>query len=145
MLIGVYLLSMVTIAFADLPPPPTREAQRGGRPLALIVRQPLFLVALACQMLGYGTMNLVMTSTPLALQSQGVQIDGSGLAATAFVIQWHVVAMFLPSFFTGHLIARLGIVGGARGRASCWVSPASPSTSSARRSRTSSPRSPSSG
>ena len=109
-LIGVYLLSMVTIAFADLPPPPTREAQRGGRPLALIVRQPLFLVALACQMLGYGTMNLVMTSTPLALQSQGVQIDGSGLAATAFVIQWHVVAMFLPSFFTGHLIARLGIV-----------------------------------
>ena len=109
-LIGVYLLSMATIAFADLPPAPPRSTSRGGRPLGLIVRQPLFVVAVTCQMLGYGTMNLVMTSTPLAMQSHGMQIGGSGIAATAFVIQWHVVAMFLPSFFTGHLITRLGIV-----------------------------------
>ena len=103
-MIGVYLASMATVAFADLPPPP-RTPVTGGRPLARIARQPAFLVALACQVLGYGTMNLVMTSTPLEMAAAG-----RPLAETAFVIQWHVVAMFAPSFATGHLITRLGLV-----------------------------------
>jgi len=104
-LIGVYALSMATVAFAELPPPVPRAArEHGGRALAAIAAQPRFLVAVTCQMLGYGTMNLVMTSTPLAMQ-----LHGATLGDTAFVIQWHVVAMFAPSFVTGHLVSRLGL------------------------------------
>ena len=104
-LIAVYALSMLTIAFAKLPPAPVREKVYSGRPLATIMLQPLFVVAVACQMFGYGTMNLVMTSTPLAMK-----VHDYALGDMAFVIQWHVVAMFAPSFFTGHLIKRFGIV-----------------------------------
>ena len=101
-LIGVYLLSLLTISLAKLPPAPKRkQSKHSGRPLTVIMAQPAFVVAVICEMLGYGTMNLVMTSTPLAMQD--VQHN---VADTAFVIQWHVVAMFLPSFFTGHLIPR---------------------------------------
>jgi len=104
-LIFVYLLSFLTIAGARLPPPPVRQKTYSGRPLRIIMRQPVFIVAVLCEMLGYGTMNLVMTSTPLAMK-----FHAHGFAETAFVIQWHVAAMFAPSFFTGHLISRLGIV-----------------------------------
>ena len=104
-LILVYLLSMLTIAFADLPRPIKASGAYSGRPLLTIMRQPIFVVAVICQMFGYGTMNLVMTSTPLAMRTHEM-----GMSATAFVIQWHVVAMFLPSFVTGHLIKRWGIV-----------------------------------
>lgn len=103
-LIGVYLLSMMTIAFAELPVPVKTDEAYSGRNLKQILTQPIFIVAVLCQMLGYGTMNLVMTATPLAMHDHAY-----GLGATAFVIQWHVVAMFAPSFFTGHLIQRLGI------------------------------------
>ncbi|MBX2883263.1 MAG: MFS transporter [Granulosicoccus sp.] len=105
-LVGVYLLSLVTISLTKLPPAPKRNVNRkSGRPLAVIMAQPVFVVAVICEMLGYGAMNLVMTSTPLAMQ-----MVEHNVADTAFVIQWHVVAMFLPSFFTGHLINRFGIV-----------------------------------
>jgi len=104
-LIGVYALSMLTVSFTDLPPAPARETHYSGRPLSRIMSQPIFLVAVICQMFGYGTMNLVMTSTPLAMK-----IHDYGMGDTAFVIQWHVAAMFAPSFFTGHLIKRFGIV-----------------------------------
>lgn len=104
-LIGVYLLSLATISLTKLPPAPPRKRNKdSGRPLGVIMAQPAFVVAVICEMLGYGTMNLVMTSTPLAMQA----VDHN-VADTAFVIQWHVVAMFLPSFFTGHLINRFGI------------------------------------
>ncbi len=106
-LIAVYALSFITISMAKLPPAPARlvtGADR-GRPLGAIMSQPTFIVAVICQMLGYGTMNLVMTSTPLAMQA--VQHE---LGDTAFVIQWHVAAMFFPSFFTGRLINRVGMV-----------------------------------
>jgi len=104
-LIGVYLLSMATIALMDLPGPVAREQARGGRAIGEIVRQPLFLIAVICQAFGYGTMNLVMTSTPLAMQGQAYD-----LGATALVIQWHVVSMFAPSFVTGALITRIGLL-----------------------------------
>lgn len=104
-LILVYILSMITVASSKLPPPPVREKKYGGRALSQIMRQPVFIVAVLCEMLGYGTMNLVMTSTPLAMHGHH-----HALSDTAFVIQWHVVAMFAPSFFTGHLINRFGIV-----------------------------------
>jgi MFS family permease len=70
-----------------------------------IVRQPVFLVAVTGAMIGYGVMTLVMTATPLAMVECGYSFSDS-----AFVIQWHVLGMFVPSFFTGHLIARFGVL-----------------------------------
>ncbi|PID61625.1 MAG: MFS transporter [Gammaproteobacteria bacterium] len=105
-LVAVYLTTMVLIAFADLPPPPPKRAGSDkGRPILDIVAQPVFVIAVTCQMLGYATMNFVMASTPLAMRLHAFDFH-----ATAFVIQWHVFAMFAPSFVTGHLIRRFGMV-----------------------------------
>jgi len=107
MLMGVYLLSMCTIAFADLPVLRAEESNVGtsNRSVKELVFQPIFMVAVICQMFGYGAMNFVMSSTPLAMEAHN-----HGIADTAVVIQWHVVAMFAPSFITGHLIKIIGIV-----------------------------------
>lgn len=103
--IAVYLASMLTVTFMDLPPPATNRAQNDkGRSLSTIARQPVFIVAVLCATIGYGVMNLLMTATPLAMHHNHMD-----LGATAFVIQWHVVAMFAPSFITGHLIKYFGI------------------------------------
>ncbi len=102
-LLGVYILSVFTIAFADLPKKQSREDSQGGRPVSQLIMQPIFIVAVICQMLGYGTMNFVMSSTPLAMN-----VHEYGMNDTALVIQWHVVAMFAPSFITGHLIKMIG-------------------------------------
>ena len=107
-LMGVYLLSMCTIAFADLPVKQANQLTRNeksARPLTELIFRPIFIVAVMCQMLGYGAMNFVMSSTPLAMEAHN-----HNMAETAFVIQWHVVAMFAPSFVTGHLIKKFGIV-----------------------------------
>ena len=105
-LMGVYLLSMCTIAFADLPVQHQNVSvdTSDARPLSALMLQPIFIVAVACQMLGYGSMNFVMSSTPLAMAAHNYE-----MSQTAVVIQWHVVAMFAPSFFTGHLIKLIGI------------------------------------
>ncbi len=71
----------------------------------LLMTRRRFLVAAASAMLGYAVMNLVMTATPLAMQDFGF-----GFGQTAMVIQWHVLAMFAPSLFTGHLVERFGAV-----------------------------------
>jgi MFS family permease len=76
------------------------------RPLRDIVAQPTYLVAMAASIVGYGVMNLVMTATPLSMHVY----DGLSLADTAWVIQSHVLAMYVPSFFSGILIARLGVI-----------------------------------
>jgi MFS family permease len=75
-----------------------------ARPLSSIVRQPKYLIALVCGLFGYCVMTFVMTATPLSMQGHAFHFD-----ATSTVIQWHVVAMFAPSFFTGSLIARFGV------------------------------------
>lgn len=75
-----------------------------ARPLGTIVRQPKYLVALICGLFGYCVMIFVMTATPLSMQGHAFHFD-----ATSTVIQWHVVAMFAPSFVTGSLIARFGV------------------------------------
>jgi len=85
-------------------PPPAEEAVRVGgtaRPVLEIVRQPIFIVAVLAQMMGQGVMNLLMTGTPLAMMAHH-----HTFADTAFVIQWHVVGMFLPGFFSGALVKR---------------------------------------
>jgi MFS family permease len=74
-----------------------------ARPIIEIVRQPIFIVAVLAQMMGQGVMNLLMTGTPLAMMAHH-----HSFADTAFVIQWHVVGMFLPGFFTGTLVQRWG-------------------------------------
>ena len=76
-----------------------------GRDFAVIARQPAFIVAVLAAALGYGTMNLLMAATPLAMD-----ICGLPFSDAAFVLQWHVLGMFAPSFFTGGLIKRFGVL-----------------------------------
>ena len=96
-------VNLLVLAFVTIPPPSREEREGSGRPLSLIMRQPAFIVALAAASIAQGAMVLVMTATPLAMAFCGL-----GFADTAFVIQWHVLGMFVPSFFTGHLIGRFG-------------------------------------
>ena len=104
-LAGLYLLSLGILAMSRLPGPGEESASGQSRPLGVIVRQPAFLAALVAGMLGYGVMSLIMTATPLAMKGHA-----HDFADTAFVIQWHVLAMFAPAFFTGHLIRRFGVM-----------------------------------
>lgn len=103
-LTGITILSFLTLLFLDIPRS-AAETHGGGRPLAAIVRQPVFVVAAIGGMFGYGVMALVMTATPLAMHAHHYAFSD-----TAFVIEWHVLGMFAPSFFTGHLIRRFGVL-----------------------------------
>ena len=103
-LTGITLLSFFTVMLLDIPRP-TAEQLEGGRPLRQIVAQPVFLVALIGGMFGYGFMSLVMTATPLSMHANHYVFSD-----TAFVIQWHALGMFAPSFFTGNLIKRFGVL-----------------------------------
>lgn len=80
------------------------EGTQSGRPLLVIARQPAFWVAAAGASLGYGVMNLLMAATPLAMQ-----VCGHPFVDAAWVLEWHVIGMFAPGFFTGHLIQRWGV------------------------------------
>ena len=97
------LATLLVLAFVRIPPPSDEERTGRERPLSSIIRQPSFLVALGGAAVAQGAMVLVMTATPLAMA-----FCGHGFGDTAFVIQWHVLGMFAPSFFTGHLINRFG-------------------------------------
>ncbi len=102
-LAGVALLSLLLLSVIDFPPPPPKNAPTGGRPLGQIMRQPVFIVAAAAGALGFGVMNLLMAATPLAMQQCGLPFSDAAL-----VLEWHVIGMFAPGFFTGHLIKRFG-------------------------------------
>lgn len=102
-LIAMALLAMALLRFIRIPAPSAAERAASGRPLAEIVAQPKFIVAVLSAALGYGVMNFLMTSTPIAMQ-----ICGYAFGATAFVISSHIIAMFAPSFVTGALIRRFG-------------------------------------
>jgi MFS family permease len=102
-LVGVALLALVTLAFIDFPPLPLPSAARPGRPLAEIVRQPVFIVAVIGCALGYGVMNLLMAATPIAMAQ-----CAHPFSSAALVLEWHVLGMFVPSFFTGSIIRRVG-------------------------------------
>ncbi len=102
-LAGVALLSMLVMHFLNFPPPPLQKASAAGRPLSEIIRQPVFIVAAASGALGFGVMNLLMAATPIAMQQ--CQLPFSDVA---LVLEWHVIGMFAPGFFTGHLIKRFG-------------------------------------
>ena len=104
-LAAVALLSIVLMSFIQFPPTPPKTSSSRGRPLSVIVRQPVFIVAAAAGALGYGVMNLLMAATPLAMQQ--CQLPFSDVA---LVLEWHVIGMFAPGFFTGHLIKRFGVL-----------------------------------
>ena len=100
---GLAAGTMLVLAFVRVPHYRSRSGNGVSRPLAAIAMQPRYLTAVAGALVGYAAMNLLMTSTPLAMETRTLPF-----AATASVIQWHVVGMFAPSFFTGHLIRRFG-------------------------------------
>jgi predicted MFS family arabinose efflux permease len=97
------LLAAMVLQFVKIPPLPTKHLPP-GRPLAEIVRAPKFIVAVACGVASYTGMNLMMTSAPLAMVGCGHSVTDATLG-----IQWHVLAMYAPSFITGSFIARFGI------------------------------------
>ncbi|MBT2132569.1 MFS transporter [Aliiroseovarius lamellibrachiae] len=102
--IGINLVGSLLFFGLDIPKPekPHADAPKGRTRLELL-RDPVIAVAIICGMVSYALMNLVMTSTPLAVVGCGFETDMAGNIVTA-----HVLAMFIPSFFTGHLIARFG-------------------------------------
>lgn len=109
---GVYVMTMVFAALSiiviqgiRIPGLTKAQLAEGGRPMSEIIRQPAYIVALCSSMFGYGVMTLVMSATPLAMLACGFSFHDS-----ATVIQGHVIGMFLPSFFTGHLITRFGVL-----------------------------------
>ena len=97
------LLAAIVLQFVRLPQG-RAVVHAASRPMWEIVRQPRFVVAAACGMASYGMMNMVMTSAPLAMIDCGHSVTDATLG-----IQWHVMAMYGPSFFTGTLIARYGV------------------------------------
>jgi MFS family permease len=99
---AVALVAMAVLTGVDAPKPASADLHR-GRPLFEIVRQPRFIAAALCGVIAYPVMNLVMTSAPLAMKMCGLSLSDSN-----FGLQWHIVAMYGPSFFTGSLIARFG-------------------------------------
>ena len=84
-------------------PMPTKAELAGGRPLGEIIRQSRFLVAVTCGVVSYLLMNFLMTAAPLAMRLCGLSQESANLG-----LQWHIIAMYGPGFFTGSLIARFG-------------------------------------
>ena len=102
---ALQLGALVLLMQVRIPPPGEAERSEHGRPLAAVVRQPVFVVAALSAMIGYGSMSLIMASTPLAILAHNHQF-----ADAAWVIQWHLLGMFGPSFVTGYLITRFGVL-----------------------------------
>ncbi|WP_068302367.1 MFS transporter [Pararhodobacter sp. CCB-MM2] len=104
--IAVNLIGMWLFAFLDIPKPPApvKGAALVGRSRGQLLREPMIVVAIICATVSYALMNLVMTSTPLAVVGCGFQTSNA-----ADIVSAHVLAMYAPSFFTGHLIARFGV------------------------------------
>lgn len=100
----IALIAMAILFGVDAPRPAATD-RSAGRPLTEIARQPRFIAAALCGMVAYTIMNFMMTSAPLAMKFCGLSLSDSN-----FGIQWHVVAMYGPSFFTGALITRFGAV-----------------------------------
>ena len=101
---AVAVIAAGVLCFVKIPTPPRIQIGGEGRPLSQILQQPRFAVAVICGVASYAMMNMVMTSAPLAM----VMCDHS-VTDAALGLQWHVLGMYAPSFFTGGLIARFGI------------------------------------
>lgn len=104
-LAGISVLALAIVSRLQIPVMSQSVEQGAARPLLAIMRQATFITALIASSVGYAVMIMVMTATPLAMQ-----MCGQNLGSAATVIQWHVLGMFLPSFFTGKLIQRYGVL-----------------------------------
>jgi MFS family permease len=102
--IALGLVAMALMSRLRLPALPAAARHEGGRPLSVILRQPRMLAALTTGVAAYASMSLVMTATPIAMVACSLTVEDA-----AFVIQWHSLAMFAPSFFTGRLIEKFGV------------------------------------
>ena len=100
--IAINIAGSLPVLFLDLPPP-SRAQLTSGQPLSQVLRRFPVIVAMLCAMVSYAVMNLLMTSTPLAMVMVGCSPDQA-----ADVVRWHIFSMYLPSFFMGHLIVRFG-------------------------------------
>lgn len=104
-LVIVYIIAMLFLIFLNIKQLDAHDASEVARPLKKIISQPAYMVAVFSAMAGFGVMSIIMTATPLAMHAGNHQfID------TAFVIQWHIFAMYAPSFFTGRLIHKFGVL-----------------------------------
>ncbi|MEW6690324.1 MAG: MFS transporter [Pseudomonadota bacterium] len=104
-LIVFALAAIAILSLVRIPEPSEAERAKRGRPMSEIAAQPKFVVAVLSGAIGYGVMNFLMTSTPIAMR-----VCGHPYGDAAFVISSHVIGMFAPSFFTGGLINRVGIL-----------------------------------
>jgi len=104
-LVGFALVTMVLLRLMRIPTPDAKTRTAAGRPLREIAAQPRFIVAVMAGAISYGVMNFLMTSTPIAMG-----FCGHPYGDAAFVISSHVIAMFAPSFVTGRLIKRFGVL-----------------------------------
>ena len=101
---GIAALAGLTLILLKIPMPPADANRDIGRPMSVIARQPKFIVAVACGIASYAMMNMVMTAAPLAMIECSHSVTDAALG-----LQWHVLGMYAPSFFTGTLIARYGV------------------------------------
>ena len=105
-LLAIFALAAIIITSRlQLPALSAEEQHTSGRPLIQLLRQPAFIVAVLAAAVGYGVMNLLMSATPLAMAICKYPYNDA-----AFILEWHVIAMFAPSFFTGSLIKRFGVL-----------------------------------
>jgi len=102
-LLVLYLIALLLLFLVKISQPAQTQEPQPERQLGEIVRQDLFIVAVVAGMASYAVMNLIMTATPLAMERYGYSF-----ASATSVIKWHVLGMFLPSFYTGRLIQRFG-------------------------------------
>ena len=105
-LIGFTLASGFIVLGIDIPKLTTEEYADSGRPLHKILFLPVAVVAIVSATFGYAVMNFLMTATPISMQLGNEYV----IHEVKVVIQWHVVGMFAPGFFTGSLINRIGVL-----------------------------------
>ena len=104
-LIAISLVALLVLTRLDIPMLSLEERRESGRPVSTIMSRPVFIVAVLASMLSYGIMNLMMTSTPLAMRAHDHHFNDA-----AFVLQAHMIGMYGPSFFTGSLVNRFGVL-----------------------------------
>lgn len=101
----LFIVATILLSFTKNITIHEEEVSHKERPLLDIIKQPIFLLAALSGAVGFGVMTLIMTATPIHM----TKMSGFGLNDAIFVIQSHIIAMFLPSLFTGILIARFGV------------------------------------
>lgn len=98
-------VSFLVILLVRVPKVDPTHIEGPARPLREIIRDPTYAIAVVCGAVAYTTMALVMTATPLAMKANGLPFQD-----TVLVIQWHILGMYGPAFFTGHIIRKFGVL-----------------------------------